>query len=580
MTIKLHISPRIIPSIATIYNDTNRIFMEYIDNSIDSAEEYFNPGSNSYSKMISIILRVKKDSVEFEDNCAGISNFNKVVQEIGNSDKKAQPWTNGQFGYGIYSYMAACKELKIISKHKGDPKAKTIIINRKQFDTDHQEDVSFQDPRLINYKGQSGTKIVLKSFDRSMWKQIDFDEIKTEIEKHFELLLRRKNLEIKLINEKTGSELLCLPFDYDIYDGEEYSDTLHEFKFIKGKKQKRLVKFNSIMPVRIYLKVTKGKTINKPPVFITKGRRIAEIKEVRMFGSKHKNDIWGHPNVTGYIDLSDFLEPTIARNDFKNNDRSKALFYELIELEPLILDVIKEVNKESDDKHYEALEDKLNKALSKLARKDSMNFRTQFLKGNDVNLGKGTSGQSLEDGVGSTGIESRDYDTQEERTGRENEEKGAGAGPSGQEGDGAGGGSKDGDKFPINGEESLFDDSEFKGKERKKSGFNIKIVDTEPPVDENNIQLRSQLIGSDVIIYRKHSEFEQRVQKTKKGESKISQRLVTYLAGEIAVHYKDKQQTRYREPEYSKKLFENLVEFIYMFESVLKENVGKNLSDM
>ena len=32
MSINLQISPRIIPNIASIYTDTNRIFMEYIDN--------------------------------------------------------------------------------------------------------------------------------------------------------------------------------------------------------------------------------------------------------------------------------------------------------------------------------------------------------------------------------------------------------------------------------------------------------------------------------------------------------------------------------------------------------------------
>ena len=57
MSINLNISPRIIPSIATLYNDTNRIFMEYIDNSIDSAEEFYQEENNSYSKEINIVLR-------------------------------------------------------------------------------------------------------------------------------------------------------------------------------------------------------------------------------------------------------------------------------------------------------------------------------------------------------------------------------------------------------------------------------------------------------------------------------------------------------------------------------------------
>ncbi len=578
MTIKLHISPRIIPNIASLYNDTNRVFMEYIDNSIDSAEEYFNPQNNSYRKKIEICLTITNCSVVVEDNCYGITNFAKVVQEIGNSDKKAQPWTNGQFGYGIYSFMAACNKLEIISKLENEKKGKFIVIKRDQFHTDHQEDVSFPNPKLVKYNYTSGTRVILSAFDKSMWKQINFEEIKNEIEKHFELLLARKNLRISLVNDVSGDNYTCKSFNYDEFEGEEYTETLNSLRFMKGRKSPRLESITSVFPINIFLKITKGKTINKPPVFISKGRRIAEIKEIKQFKSKHKSDIWGHPNMTGYIDLSDFLEPTIARNDFKNNDNSKALFFSLEELEPLILDVIKEVNKETDDQHYRILEDKLNQALSKLARIDSMNFRTQFLQGNDVSLGKGKSGQAFEDGFGKKDRGYKKNVNGGEGWGGENE--GEGKGPSGKEGNDTGGGDKDGSHTPNNLDDNLFEDSEFKGQEKKKSGFNIKIVDIDPPLNEDDKLLRSQLIGNDVRIFRRHPDFEERVQKSQKGDSKISQRLITYLAGEITVHYKDKLQTRHGQPEYNKKLFENLVEFIYQFESMLKENVGKNLSDI
>ncbi|GEM_PF-6047286 len=36
MSVKVHISPHIVNSVASLYNDSNRIFMEYIDNAIDS----------------------------------------------------------------------------------------------------------------------------------------------------------------------------------------------------------------------------------------------------------------------------------------------------------------------------------------------------------------------------------------------------------------------------------------------------------------------------------------------------------------------------------------------------------------
>jgi len=57
MAIQLHISPKIIPNIASLYNDPNRIFMEYIDNALDSAEDFFDPKKNTYTKPILIEVK-------------------------------------------------------------------------------------------------------------------------------------------------------------------------------------------------------------------------------------------------------------------------------------------------------------------------------------------------------------------------------------------------------------------------------------------------------------------------------------------------------------------------------------------
>ena len=574
---KLHISPRIIPSIASLYNDTNRIFMEYIDNSIDSAEEFFDSETNAYKKNITIELKIKDRSVVVKDNCFGINNLKKVVQEVGNSDKKAQPWTNGQFGYGIYSFMAACGTLEIISKLNNHAHGQIIKIEKSQFNTDRQEDVSFPNPETTDYSYSSGTKIILSDFDKNMWRQIDFDEIKNEIEKHFELLLNRKNLEVKLIDERDNKEHICRPFDYYQYEGEIYQDKLTKLHYIKGKKFPKGVSLTVPKPINIFLKVTKGKIINKPPVFVIKGRRISEIKDIKKFRSKHKSDIWGHPNMTGFIDLSDYLGPNIARNDFKdNNDKSKALFNTLEELEPLILEVIQDVNKDTETQHYKTLEDNLNKALAKLAKIDSMNFRTEYLSGNDVNLEKGGSGQTFDKGHG--GKDRGETDGGNGGNGWGGENEGEGSGPSAEPGEDVSGGKEDGD-FASNKEaDNPFEDTGFKGGEKKKSGFNIKFVDGVNIDEKNNKPIRSQLIGGQIRIFKEHKDFQSRVDRSRTKEPKVSQRLITYLAGEITIHYKDKLQTRYGQPEYNKELFENLVEFIYQFEEMVKDLAGQNLS--
>lgn len=560
MSIQGKISPRIIQSISTLYDDTNRVFLEFIDNSIDSAEEYFNISKNEYTRPIKINLEITGKSyrdgvVVISDNCKGIPNIEKIVQNIGNSDKKAQPWTNGQFGYGMCSFIACCDELEVVSRASGK-KALEIDILKDHFLVDNQEDFVFNDPVINNkFEYDSGTKVTLKIFDKNNWKNISIQEIKDEIEKHFELLLSRKNLEIKLTSN--GEYFICQPFDYSLYEGkdlEEYVDkTNNLFPDL-------------VQPMRLFIKVTKGKDINKRPVFIIKGRRINEIKDINAFKSDFKSDIWNHPNITGYVDLGNYIEPNISRiNGFKPEYKKKAntVFNWLITKESLILDLIKEGNAETQEKHYQRLEDILSNALSKIARIDAMNFRTEYFAGNDIKLQDGAIG------TGDSIFPPLSSDPNNSNLGIKNDDI-KGDNPNDEMG-----GNKNLNKEVDN----PFDDKEPQGAERKKSGFNIKISDLEPNIDsDTGKQIKSRLLGNTIEIFRKHPEFENRVEHFRGGEPKISQRLITYLAGEITVHYKDKYYMKSGQPAYDKKMFASLVESIYLFEDLLKDAVGKNLS--
>ncbi|MDE2031296.1 MAG: ATP-binding protein [Patescibacteria group bacterium] len=560
MSIQGKISPRIISSISTLYDDTNRVFLEFVDNSIDSAEEYFDTSKNEYTRPIKISLEItgknyKDCVVVISDNCKGIPNIEKIVQNIGNSDKKAQPWTNGQFGYGMCSFIACCDELEVVSKASGK-KALEIGILKEHFLVDNQEDFVFNDPVVNNnFEYDSGTKVTLKIFNKNNFKNINIQEIKDEIEKHFELLLGRKNLKIKLISG--GEEFICKPFDYSSYEGKELEEYIDRTNTL----------FSDVdQPIHLFIKVTKGKDINKRPVFIVKGRRITEIKDIKAFKSDFKSDIWNHPNITGYVDLGNYIEPNISRiNGFKPEYKEKAnnVFNWLINKEPLILDLIREGNEETQEKHYHQLEDILSKALSKIARMDAMNFRTEYFAGNDIKL------QDDAVGTGDSIFPPLSADSNSPNSGIKNNDV-KGNNPN----DEIGGNNN------LNKEvDNPFEDKEPQGSERKKSGFNIKISDLEPNVDaDTGKQIKSRLLGNTIEIFRRHPDFEDRVEHFRGGEPKISQRLVTYLAGEITVHYKDKYYMKSGQPAYDKKMFSSLVESIYQFEDLLKDAVGKNLS--
>lgn len=549
--------------------------MEYVDNALDSAERWYSEEENKYTKPIEVIVNIsgKKPSegeVSILDNCAGIDDLKNLVQSIGNSNKKAQAWTNGQFGFGFYAFLEACSVAHVTTKREGED-AEYIPVEGEKFNTEKIQDVYFVNPkRENNFPYESGTKIRLNKFNKDSWKAIDTEKLRAEIETHFDLLLRRRNLTVKVIGGEEG--YVCQPFDYEGLEGEEYKDQLKDLKIIDNRRRIPTTYIRKENPPYIFLKITQGRVVNRAPVFVSKGRRIGAVKDIKAFRSNHKSDIWDHPNITGYVDTKGLLDPTIARTEFRNTSESKALFGALLELEPLILDVLKNINSQQEEKHYNKLEEKLNSVLSNLAKDDILKFRTEYLQGNDDNLQKGGLGTAL-DAEGQANKDDTETDA----------DNGEGVGDVGEDGvdlseeqGGHPGGSE--------GENASTDpaaDSPFKGQPRKKSGFNIQIVSREPDVDEETGEmLRSQLIGGDIRIYRKHPEFKKRVREARDGGKKITQRLITYLAGEITVHYKDKFYEKHEQPEYNKRMFESIVEFMYRFENALSDYEGKNLADL
>lgn len=555
--------------------------MEYIDNSLDSAEYYFDQQKNAYKKEIEITLKIigkneREGRIEIYDNCTGINDITKLVMSIGNSDKKAQSFTNGQFGYGVYSFMATCNTLEVLTKYFDNSQAYYIPIHREQFYVDSVEDVNIPDPKEIQFPISSGTTIKLSEFDKGTWKGIDHNEIMKEINEHFEILLLRKYLSIKLIDQ-SGNEYLCKPFNYEEIEGHTEYQEIQQLEQISARGNSSLKSiFPLESPIKVFIKITDDKIINKPPLFFIKGRSIGKVGDI-FKRSKHKADIWSHPNITGYIDLAYNIEPTLARTDLKNDNKTRALFNFLENsLEPKLADIMKFIKESNETKHYQSLENELNKALAELAKLDSLSFRTEIVTGVGTSLNLGSEGSNFEIGQGTKDR----ADGSAEGPPNPNplgENEGDSFGPSdnlgplpGEKGEG---------DSPLKNEENPFADNS--GGERKRSGFNIKILEQDPPVGINSKQLRSQYIDGTIILYRKHPDFLDRVDTTsRRGDSRISQRLVTYLAGEITVHYKDILQTRNGQPEYNKDLFINLVEFIYQFESMLVGLVGRNLSDL
>lgn len=579
MNLVLRIAPKIILAILALYIEINRVFMEYIDNAIDSADEhYYDKYTNSYTKPIHIKIWLSATSYRdaifvIEDNCYGISDITRITNSLGDSYKDGNSILNGQYGLGCHAYMEACEEIEFTSKTADSYVAKSIKLNSKMFDKSKIEDVELGDVIEIPVKDNSSwTKIKLSGFKKDRYKEISLNNLKEEIEKHFENVLRRKNLTIT-VQRNDQFPVTCIPFDYNQYPGEIYSKTIDKLYYRHSKRLRTEKEIDiSEHPVKVHLKIINGKSIERKPVFIIKGRRIIEIADLRALRTISKSEIWSHPNITGYIDVTGCLRATIARNEFIHNSLTKALFYTLLKLEPEIKVFIKDSLGREVESKFKKLESILNSALNDIARHDK-------LKNQDILSDEEQSKTESKLLKNNEQLKKFTIKTQNENAIKDESEKS-------NANYRRGGKAKSANPRPwvktfLELPVSLVESSrKHSNSPDLSNGLNIKIDnENEPQKDINDKLLRSLLVGSDIMIYRKHPEFEERLDCTIHGIPRITQALITYLSSEILFHYKS-MTMRYSDKKFeSKDIILDFIETLYLLESKLVHIKNKKISD-
>ena len=575
--VPLRVSHQIIRSISDQYSSVpHRVIMEFIDNSLDSAEEFYDSDTNSYRKPIHIQVTLNMNTIPscitVSDNCTGILDVERVVQEIGNSSKKSNQWTNGQFGFGMYSFMAIAETLTIFTRNANNS-GKALELKRSFFEQETTPEIEINDYPLP----EIGTTIKLTGFNEDVFEEITIDSIENDINRHFEKLLERRNLKIDLLTEYETR--VCKPYDYAQIPGTEIREQITELVLDKKGTRKMLALMGK-KPIEIYLKVTKNILSDRPPVFISKGRRINEIKNIASFRSFNKSKVWGHPNVTGYVDLGDILTPELDRKDFVSNKDSRAVYRTLIALEDKLLAEINQITQEADSRNFKKLEDHLNKILSKLAREDSIQYREQFAAGGNEPLASGGAAEEFSDNVaGGKDFGEEQKHVQSGGTDVGHDENGDGIGTEPTQ-DGTQPGEPDEGNGPSN-QPSLDFDTGFQGRSTKRrSGLDIEIISGEPQSNIDGTLSRSTCVDGCIRIYKEHPDFKERLKQDRMGRTIITQKLITYLAGEVTVWYQDILCKKRGQQEYNVDMFRNVMTFLYRFEDALEDLNGQLLASL
>jgi len=537
--------------IAQRYTRTSRIIMEYVDNSLDDAEALYNEQSDCYKRPINILIEINRQKVAQEslsddklkpitekvgqgitavkpskaskkksqkqqvnwitevtvtDNCRGMNSatLNRLIVNVGDSSKRASKFTNGQFGFGVHAFRACAKNIEFKTKASGK---KTLGL---KIDRDNEY---FSKPKYVGQDGvrtSTGTIVKVSNFDNTWSEQLEPKEIVREIRHHFSRLLERKNLEIVVKNVASDTTTICKPYQY---------------KGLRARKSlRRDYKFGGDT-VRCRLFVADQAQSGKNCLFISKGRRVNEVSEVKSFMkmSRCKYGVWSHPNLAGYIDVTNVLDPVITRDEFRLNNTRKLVFRKIVEeIEPVLYKALHEVNENKRIMALARLEDVVARCVNVAVKKDQRRHHEGMSYLQQMMLSKKPLRRKKID-------EDFDVENQDSLIGRKRkriDENDSAVLPDGN---------------PEKGDEKTQELDENGNPVKKKRsgplGFNIAFV--KELTKESGEPCRARLIGDAVQINMKHPDFLTRI-KVSKSDSQpiVTERLCAYLSNVIAAAYK------------------------------------------
>ena len=538
------------------YSSSSRIVMEFIDNAFDSAEglleERRSLGSEGedvsavphYSRPIDIDVVVDRErrTIRVTDNCVGMPRdvLRRVVLNVGESRKRGSSFLNGQFGFGMQAFRACCGSLVVRSR--ADPGAPVlgIAISRGQADGFELEEVvgSAADAAV----GATGTDVLLSDFDEQ-WVDSTFevDAMAAEIESHFERLLGRGNLRVRVRCAATGEERACRPFDYADPALDAAAHVERVFTVATPGASADAVP----QTVRLSLAVVRTEVNDRQPRFFVNGRRVSAVCATRSFTgvSAKRWTVWAHPLLVGYIDVDSPpgapLQPVITRDEFKRTRGRRAAFQRVVdECEAELEAALEGINKAQSDKDLTALEDLLTQCLSSVSKEDNRRRRK-----------KRTS--MWERAKRAVGLGNDDADVQ----GIEPPEGGLAAlwagvlptvltvGAPAAEDD-----VETGDDTKAEANTADVKNMQGGGAAKKSNEFapEVRLVASlpgEPSGEQASSDTggRSRLAGNCIYVAVSHPDFQERLRKSRRGREKIDERLLGYLSTLIAAHYRERE---------------------------------------
>ena len=349
--------------IAGTYKDFFRAAMEYVDNAIDAASILRQEGDKHEA-----ILRVHIDSagrrLSFTDNCAGMSpeELCDLLSEVGRSKKKAVPWANGQFGFGVHAFRAFAREALFVSRKRGCPESR-IKINRS-FDETVEVPCESTEERLLQ---AYGTRVVISHFDPQVFKKSIFlKAIVSEIENHFDDVLRSGLIKI-IVTEDSSREYECKWFDFSSLPG------------VPIKKRAPIPIGGTVGSIDVDLKILDRAQDNRLAVLTNKQRRVthmADLKSYKTFARDQGEStyVWSNPFVVGSVEINDLCSPNLTRDDLRDSPNREGLYEQILLIQKELQTLVDETMNRKTQEAYKKLGSVMSDCLARILK----SFRLQF----------------------------------------------------------------------------------------------------------------------------------------------------------------------------------------------------------
>jgi hypothetical protein len=349
--------------IAGTYKDFFRAAMEYVDNVVDAATILLQSGE-SFTPILKIHVETAAKKIIFADNCGGMTpqDLCELLSEVGRSKKKAVPWANGQFGFGVHAFRAFAREAVFISRKKGNPEAQ-IKIDRT-LDENTEVPCETTDGKQLD---KSGTKVIISRFDPQVFKkQIFVKALVSEIEHHFDDVLRAGLIKIA-VTEDTSRAYECRSFDFSNLSGTPLKKEM--LLHVDGVEKK----------ITVDLKILDRVQDNRLPVLTNKQRRVQTMADLKSYKNFLRNKgessyVWSNPFVTGFIEINDLCSPNLTRDDLRDSPARDVLYDCLVEVQKELQTLVDETMNRKTQESFKKLGNVMSDCLSRILR----GFKLQF----------------------------------------------------------------------------------------------------------------------------------------------------------------------------------------------------------